>query len=97
MQTRDPLYSHRGLKLLLISGKLVYAPHDVHALYNLAKGRKALTVGITLSCEIEFGLVSDADKEVMGGRVRSHARHGNGTVQMFQAGVTGPFKLDRRK
>ncbi len=68
---------------MLGSGKLVYAPHDVHALYNLSEGGKALAIGITLSLEIEFGLVSDRDQEVMGWRVRSNARNGNSALQMF--------------
>ena len=65
-------------------------PDEIHPFNDPTEGGKALSVRIPFSAEVEFGLVSDTDEEVMVFGVGSFARHGDGAIEMAQAA----FKRD---
>ena len=61
---------------------------DVHAFGYLSKRRESLSVLRQLATKIELGLIADAEKEMIGCRIRaSLAPHGNGAIHMLQSRV----------
>src|SRR4051794_14267082 len=59
-----------GLEVLAFSRRALDSFYHVHSLDDTAKGCEPLTVRIALAAKIQFGLVSNADKEIGGCGIR---------------------------
>ena len=76
---------HRFQRLIFAWRRMDFS-NDVHAFGYLSKRRESLPVRRQLATKIELGLIADADKEMIGRRIRAClAPHGNGAVHMLQS------------
>lgn len=66
----------------------------LHAFDDLAEGSETLSIGIALAAEIQLRLVTDADGETRGRRVRAAARHRKRPVLVRQPRFIRPFERD---
>lgn len=67
---------------------------DFHASGDAAEGGEALAVGVAFSAVVEFGLIAEAEEEVVLGGVGGPAGHGEGAVEVAEVGIAGAFEGD---
>ncbi len=94
----DPLDAANGdgrVERLLTDRRLMDPADDLHPRDDAPEGGKTLPVRVALSAKIELRLVTDADEEVRGRRIRTQPRHRDHPVKMAQPGHTRPFEPDR--
>jgi len=70
------------------------AAHHLHTAYHAAKDGKPLPIGVAGAAVVERRLVADADEEVRTRRIGPAARHREGAIEVFQAGVARALQGD---
>ena len=74
--------------------RLLDLADNVHAGGDFAKGGEPLSIGMAFPSVIEVRLVSDANKEIGGGRVCAGTGHGQSAIHVFQSGLARPLQRD---
>ena len=94
IQSNGSLDLDFGSQCLAIGWRGLDFPDDVHPLGDNAKRGKTLTVGVSLSSEIEFGLIANADKKLVLCGIWTVSSHRDRAVDVLDSGVASSFQLN---